>query len=658
MNGKGIKFVLVAALVLTFATLSCGPVGTETPEPTEPPPATEKPVEPTEPPPPTSPPEPTAPPPTEPPPPTPQPQPADDVLFRDDFSDPNSGWEEVEYENGEVGYRDGYYFAESDLEAGMVWGNAGQSFSDIVLEVDATQIVAPANDNNGFGVMCRVQPNDDGYLMRISGDGYYAIHRITDGGFETLVDWTSSPAINQGNVTNRIRAVCDGPIIALFVNGEFLAETTDTMYASGDIGLAATTFEEGERTEIHFDDLVVRAGREGGEAPPESPPAGGVLLQDDFSDPNSGWEVGDYDDGSVGYGDGYYFVTATRDDGAMWGLAYQDFTDVVIDVDATQVEAPGNDNNAYGVKCRVQTESGAGGDGYALMISGDGFYSIQEITDGDYEALVDWNSSPVINQGDATNQIQAVCVGDRLALYVNGELLAETTDTTYTSGDISLMAATLEPEMTEIHFDDIVVTGPEGSGAQQPPPPSGGDVLFQDDFNDPNSGWEVGDYVEGSEGYVDGSYFVRGEEDGTIVWGVASQEFTDFVLDVDTTQVEAPSNDNNGYGVIARVQPGPEGDGYAFYISGDGYYTIQKVVGGDYEPLVDWTTSPAINQGNASNHLHIVCDGPNLSLTVNGQFLAETTDNAYASGDIALAAGTLEAEPTEIRFDNVRVTAP
>ena len=654
MKGKGIKFVVIAVLVLAFATLACGPVGTETPEPTEPPPATDPPPEPTEPPPPTSPPEPTAPPPTEAPPPTAQPQPSGGVLFQDDFSNPNSGWNEMEFESGEVGYGDGYYYAQTDLEAGMVWGVAGQSFSDIVLEVDATQVAAPANDNNAYGVMCRVQPNDAGYLLRISGDGYYAIHLISEGAFEVLVDWTSSPAINQGNATNRIRAVCDGPIIALFVNGEFLAEATDTTYTSGDIALAATTFEEEQETEIHFDNLVVRPGREGGEVQP--PASGNVLMQDDFSDPNSGWEVGDYEDGSVGYGDGYYFVTATRDDGAMWGVAYQDFTDVTVEVDATQVQAPANDNNAYGIKCRVQTGEGSG-DGYALLVSGDGYYSIQEITDGDYDPLVDWTTSPVINQGDATNRIRAVCVGDRLALYVNGELLAETTGTTYTSGDISLMAATLEPEMTEVHFDNLVVTGPQG-GEAQPPPPAGGNVLFQDDFSNPNSGWEVGDYVEGSEGYVNGSYFVRGEEDGTIVWGVASQAFDDFVLDVDTTQVEAPANDNNGYGIIARVQPGPEGDGYAFYISGDGYYTIQKIVGGSYDPLVDWTSSPVINQGNASNHLHIVCDGPNLSFTVNGQLLAETTDSSYTSGDIALAAGTLEAEPTEIHFDNVVVTAP
>ncbi len=195
------------------------------------------------------------------------------------------------------------------------------------------------------------------------------------------------------------------------------------------------------------------------EPPPPPPAADNILLEDNFDDPSSGWEIGDYSDGSVGYGNGFYFVTATRDGGAMWGVAGRDFANVIIEVDATQVQGPANDNNAYGVKCRVQTgESGLGGDGYALMISGDGFYSIQVVTDGNYEPLINWTRSNAINLGNATNHLRAVCEADHMALFVNGQFLGEINDSTYSTGDISLMAATLEPETTEIHFDNILVT--------------------------------------------------------------------------------------------------------------------------------------------------------------------------------------------------------
>jgi len=187
-----------------------------------------------------------------------------------------------------------------------------------------------------------------------------------------------------------------------------------------------------------------------------SPAPEGLPFQDDFSDPGSGWEVGDYEGGSVGYGDGYYFVTSTEEGNLMWGLAYRNFSDLVIDVDATQVSAPSNDNNGYGVMCRVQEDD----DGYLLRVSGDGYYAIHRIVDGEFEPLVDWTPSDVIHQGNATNHIRAICDGSRLALIVNGELLAEVGDATYTSGDIALTATTYEAEPTEIHFDNLVVTAP------------------------------------------------------------------------------------------------------------------------------------------------------------------------------------------------------
>jgi hypothetical protein len=39
-------------------------------------------------------------------------------------------------------------------------------------------------------------------------------------------------------------------------------------------------------------------------------------------------------------------------------------------------------------------------------------------------------------------------------------LVAEARDTTFTDGDIALTATTLEPEGTEVHFDNLVVTRP------------------------------------------------------------------------------------------------------------------------------------------------------------------------------------------------------
>lgn len=187
-------------------------------------------------------------------------------------------------------------------------------------------------------------------------------------------------------------------------------------------------------------------------------PSSNILFQDDFSSANTGWEVGDYDTGAVGYGDGYYFVTSENSGDIMWGLAGKNLNDLVIEIDATQVQGPGNDNNAYGVGCRFTSSDQP--DGYLFRISGDGYYAIHMITGGEATDLVDWTESSIIRKGDATNNIRVTCNGTSLTLEVNGELLASATDSTYTSGDIVLAATTYEDEMTEIHFDSIVASEP------------------------------------------------------------------------------------------------------------------------------------------------------------------------------------------------------
>jgi hypothetical protein len=179
-----------------------------------------------------------------------------EVLWQDAFSDPGSGWEVGDYPGGSVKYEDGAYLVVA-LSLGHMWGVANRSFGDGAIEVDTTQVIGPSNDNNGYGIICRVQSNGDGYYFRISGDGFYGIHKLINGEFELLVDWAESDVINQGNASNHIRAVCNGSVLELAVNGESLAQISDSTFTEGDVALVAGSFEEDEATEISFDNLVV-----------------------------------------------------------------------------------------------------------------------------------------------------------------------------------------------------------------------------------------------------------------------------------------------------------------------------------------------------------------------------------------------------------------
>jgi hypothetical protein len=184
-----------------------------------------------------------------------------------------------------------------------------------------------------------------------------------------------------------------------------------------------------------------------------------VLLQDDFDDSSSGWELQNLGGGSTGYKDSSYFIIAHPDWG-VWGRINQSFYDFVIELDATPVEAPEDNQFWYGVVCRNQGIKGHDGDGYWFIVGGDGKYAIINSGGGEDEELVELTESDVIRQGKATNHLRVVCDGSTLELSVNGERLATVEDSTFEEGDIALFASAGTSGSAEVHFDNLVVSKP------------------------------------------------------------------------------------------------------------------------------------------------------------------------------------------------------
>ena len=179
------------------------------------------------------------------------------VLFQDDFSDPSSGWDRVDVSEGITDYVDGIYRIFVNTDNTDVWANPGLDFTDTIIEVEATKVGGP--DDNDFGVICRYEDNENFYFFIISSDGFYAVGRVIDGVQELLGESEMLPgeAIKTGDVRNKIQVDCVGSQLTLSVNGEQLTTVEDTTFTSGDVGLVAGTFDE-LGTDIHFDNFIVR----------------------------------------------------------------------------------------------------------------------------------------------------------------------------------------------------------------------------------------------------------------------------------------------------------------------------------------------------------------------------------------------------------------
>ena len=145
------------------------------------------------------------------------------------------------------------------------WTQHEQLTSDVVIEVAARQLSAYAH--NAYGAACRLDPANSGrgYYFLISGDGYASI-RWSDGrALTAIVPAFPSQHIQRGLARNHLRVICSGDYLALWVNGEFLAEARDQRASRGALGLAGVMNYAGQRLTVTFDDLRVwRAALEHG----------------------------------------------------------------------------------------------------------------------------------------------------------------------------------------------------------------------------------------------------------------------------------------------------------------------------------------------------------------------------------------------------------
>ena len=180
-------------------------------------------------------------------------------------------------------------------------------------------------------------------------------------------------------------------------------------------------------------------------------------------------------------------------------------------------------------------------------------------------------------------------------------------------------------------------------------------LLFQDDFSNPSSGWNRVATNEGETNYTDNVYRIFVNNTDLDIWAKPGLNFLDARIEVDAYKVDGERN--NRFGVLCRVSGA---NFYAFLISSDGYYGIGKVSDQVFAliGMDSMQPSPAIRTGSDLNHLRADCIGSKLTLYVNNQKIAEANDAEFKFGDVGLMAGTYDTPGTDIRFDNFAVYRP
>jgi LSD1 subclass zinc finger protein len=185
------------------------------------------------------------------------PVPFANVLFRDNFTSPSTGWSLENDADYVLEYKNGAYHVAVNARNGgqSVW--IGSKYTNVSVEAEVNQAAGPLDAL--VGVSCRYQDGVGGYTFEFARNGTYGIYVYEQSYPNVLDEATLDPNTIDPNGPTHVQGICDGPTLTLVLNGVALMQVTDTTYTSGGAGVIVRTGDSGAAgIDVNFKQFVVK----------------------------------------------------------------------------------------------------------------------------------------------------------------------------------------------------------------------------------------------------------------------------------------------------------------------------------------------------------------------------------------------------------------
>ena len=186
--------------------------------------------------------------------------PSGQLLFQDDFSAANSGWEVFAEPEASAAYVDGEYVLRLNRAPLRAWGLLRGPTLPADLTISVTVYPGAGAASGGYGVICRFADDQHYYFFLVTSASQFIIGKRS-GGTQTGLSspkFRPSDAILPGDTPNRLTTACVGNRLSLSVNTVPVAEVPDNEFPNGAVGLVAAA-TRGEGLEARFDDVAINA---------------------------------------------------------------------------------------------------------------------------------------------------------------------------------------------------------------------------------------------------------------------------------------------------------------------------------------------------------------------------------------------------------------
>lgn len=373
-----------------------------------------------------------------------------------------------------------------------------------------------------------------------------------------------------------------------------------------------------------------------------APLAKGVLFQDEFIDPNSGWPTGDQEDRRFGYHPAaFYHLEVSKPYDSLLiprGLSLGNFVaEIEVLVDHTDTESG---DFRYGLVLRQ-----SGDQYYAFTISprSDTWQALKHSASG-LEVLAE-GTHQSIRGLTAPDVLRAQAAGSDLTFSINGQVVAQLDDPDYTSGDVGFLLETFDETLVHIHYASLTI---REAGAHQV------GLSIQDDFADPEGGWPTLEQDHSRYGYHPPDHYhveVSAPNERVVVSRGPSFDDASVQSEVFVDHTDTEGGDFR-YGLVVRRS---EDNYYAFTISPRmGTWQALKSSAGELTVLAEGVQD-SIQGLTAADTLRVEAVGPEFTFYINDQVVAQVHDPDYTSGDVGFFVEAFDETLAHIHYDSLTI---
>jgi hypothetical protein len=377
-----------------------------------------------------------------------------EVVFEDDFTDSSLDWPERSSERITRAFVDGEFYMNvvSDRRQGWNYVLDAVYNHDVVLDVDVRGGMDFPEDGEA-GFVCGFEDGDNFYAMSVGAHGYIEFFRYLDNERERLYEAYDVLPLDPAGT--HLTGVCTQSELSLYVNWQLVGTYAIDGLPAGTAGLVGGSNDTGN-VELYFDNFIISKGpyvfADG--TNPSLGQRSELLLMDDFSNENSGWDVRTTDDGGfTTYENGEYRMNVIETNHDAWSNPNDDVItgNVIVDVEVRMGSNPGDGIAAILCNYNMSTN----GDFTVIGIDGEGYGRIYDYIDRDTVDL--FKSESPITLNPQVNHLTAHCIDSMVTLLVNNQLIASTFTNAPKADNVGLLSGTYDYGVTDFYYDNFEV---------------------------------------------------------------------------------------------------------------------------------------------------------------------------------------------------------